>query len=259
MAGRALPRVRVVGGRLVIAYPTEVDAAMARDGVGPPPKGWGERQWWLRQMVAGTPLPAWAEALDLPPAQMVAMAAASPEPAIAVTAGWLDAVAHQRHGDWARALLAIGVTRPLLAVLPPAEADAVLVHRLAEGGLPSSLALLVSDRPASEALSRAVVAALARVVGSSGLREATAVRAELDRLGRWLAPEVAEDAAVSLAAALSDNAQVNRVFWERPLGTLMAMLDFRRSLHADLMPGAYTPRRRIAGGGPARTEGDTDV
>ena len=233
MAARAVPRVRIERRRLALEYPTAADAAMVRDGIEPPPRGWGDGPWWLRQLVAGTPLDAWEKALRRTPVQMVQLAAATTEPAIALTAGWLDAAASQRNVAWARALRRVGVTGPLLTVLPPAEADAVVVDRLAERGLRATLPLLAA-RPASESVSRAVVDALARVVASSERGDATAVRAGLDHLARWLHPAVAEQASVTLAGLLdADDVPVDRTFWERSLGLFLARLNFRQSVHAE--------------------------
>ena len=45
-----------------IALPDDLDAAMIRDGISrTPPRGIGERAWWLLQLVAATPLAVWDE------------------------------------------------------------------------------------------------------------------------------------------------------------------------------------------------------
>lgn len=233
MAARAIPRVRVERRRLTLEYPTAADAAMVRDGIQPPPRGWREGPWWLRQLVAGTPLGAWEKALRRRPDQLVHLAASATEPAIALTAGWLDAAASQRNVAWARALLAVAVTGQLLAVLPTAEADAVVIDRLAERGLRATLPLL-TECPASESLSRAVVDALAAVVTSSERGDATAVRAGLDHLARWLHPAAAEHAVVTLTGLRDgDTEAVDSAFWERPLGVFLGRLNFRHSLYAE--------------------------
>jgi uncharacterized protein DUF5691 len=49
------------GDRLAVTPPAECDGGMRRDGVAArPPQGVGERAWWLEELLARTPLTAWA-------------------------------------------------------------------------------------------------------------------------------------------------------------------------------------------------------
>jgi hypothetical protein len=202
---------------------------MARDGVDAPPKGWGQQQWWLRQLVAGTPLAAWTAALGRSPEQLVTLAAAAGDDTVPLLAGWRAAAVSQHDVEWARALLAVGVAAPVVAVLPADEADAVLIHQLADLGLGPALALL-PDRPASPALSAAVIDALGRAVATADLTGVGAIRDSLGRLALMLDPSVAGTAVTVLSTALET---ANRVYWERPVSALLATLNFRHSLNGE--------------------------
>jgi hypothetical protein len=236
MAARAVPRVVVEGRlrpRLRITYPTDVDASMARDGVEAPPKGWGQQQWWLRQLVAGTPLAAWTEARGRSPGQLVTLAAAAGDVSVALLEGWTAAAVGHNDVEWARALLAAGVTGRLLAVVPAGEADAVLIRHLTDRGLGPALALL-PDRPASPALSAAVIDALGRAVAGSDLTGALRIRESLGQLALSLDPSVAGPAVALLSTALET---ANRAYWERAVSALLATLNFRHALHGEFAKG----------------------
>ena len=68
MTERTVPLVRVEGGAwLRVTLPDELGESAARDGIiRRPPRGTGERAWWLLQLVASTPLSAW-DAVGLSP------------------------------------------------------------------------------------------------------------------------------------------------------------------------------------------------
>ncbi len=61
---------------------------------------------WLRMLLAATPPRYWAEAWGVAPAEAVALALGSEEPAV-VLVGWLQATATYGDADFARALLAM--------------------------------------------------------------------------------------------------------------------------------------------------------
>jgi hypothetical protein len=75
MADRARPLLRVARGlraRLEAQLPQELGAATTRDlVVVKPPKGIGERAWWLQQILAATPLGLWERELEREPGELV--------------------------------------------------------------------------------------------------------------------------------------------------------------------------------------------
>jgi hypothetical protein len=78
---------------------------MVRDGVvARPPRGTGQKAWWLMQMVAATPLSFWPEILGVSPAETIA-AAESDEWRWSMLRGLAEAAVHQKNVEWARAVL----------------------------------------------------------------------------------------------------------------------------------------------------------
>ena len=103
---KALLRLgRGIRGRLEAELPEQLDDAARRDIVLlKPPRGTGERAWWLQQLLAATPLPLWERELGRRPAELVALPVAN-KLATAVHAGRSHAAARQGAEAWAEALL----------------------------------------------------------------------------------------------------------------------------------------------------------
>jgi hypothetical protein len=127
MVARARAGLAVVGDRLVVSAPEVCGPDLRRDGiVARPPTGTGERAWWLRQILACTPLHALPEP---DPARFLALRVSDgwAEP---VRAGVAEAAARQRDHAWAAALLdelegpdaARSLVEPLYQALHPDEA-----------------------------------------------------------------------------------------------------------------------------------------
>jgi hypothetical protein len=97
----------------------------------------GERAWWLLQMVSYTPLAWWETKLALDPDSILALAAKS-EWKAALLAGFRTAISRQPgHTAWTTALLKRGgfshqEAVQLALTLAPAVADAALQHILAD-------------------------------------------------------------------------------------------------------------------------------
>ncbi|WP_240197461.1 DUF5691 domain-containing protein [Nonomuraea lactucae] len=119
MAGRATACFTVTTGPnavISVEAPLACDKAMERDGVrAKPPRGTGERAWWLQQLIARAPLAIWGHA----PARLLAMRI--PEWDGEVKAGWVRAAVLQRDPEWARAMFAWDPIADLLTVLGPEE------------------------------------------------------------------------------------------------------------------------------------------
>jgi hypothetical protein len=97
----------------------------------------GERAWWLLQMVSYTPLAWWETKLSLDPDDILALAAKSEWKAALLT-GFRTAISRQPgHTVWTTALLKRGgfshqEAVQLALTLAPADADAALQHILAD-------------------------------------------------------------------------------------------------------------------------------
>lgn len=105
--------------RLKVILPQACTPDMARDGiVEKPSSSMGKRAWWLAQTIAAVPPGYWTDTLGLPPAQLIALAAAT-EHADALVAGWAHAAARHHDGDWAEAVLQhrSGCGDPLLSLV----------------------------------------------------------------------------------------------------------------------------------------------
>ena len=193
--------------------PTEIDAAMARDGiVARPPAGVGRRAWWLQQIVAATPLRTW------------------PGPELAVRAdpllrqAWAQAAARQGEEAWALALLDLeDVHEPaLLGAVPPERARQVAADRVARLGLtPAVLDLLDHvPEPWGPALSAAVAERLVEAVRKPGRN--AALRSKLVEIGLRLDP--------SVPVALEEHTG----WWSDVVGWFLDLLTFRAEMREEL-------------------------
>lgn len=142
MADRLRPLLGVRRRTLVVALPAQCDEGMRRDGVNPvPPRGVGERAWWLGQLVSAAPLPVWAGLGS--PAELVRMPVEGCDPRL-LGLGWSAAAVREGATDWVHALLdgeiAIGVDQvaALVTVLPPAG-WAPVIERWTRDQLPAGL------------------------------------------------------------------------------------------------------------------------
>ncbi|GIH10231.1 hypothetical protein Rhe02_82980 [Rhizocola hellebori] len=123
MADRALACCQVTGsGQLTVTPPAQFDAAMRRDALTQKsPQGWGERAWWLVQVVSAAPLRCWS-ALDSDPARLLDYQIGDDWAGV-LREGWLRATVAQRDEAWALRLCRLPVVRgahltELAAILP---------------------------------------------------------------------------------------------------------------------------------------------
>jgi Family of unknown function (DUF5691) len=150
MAVRARPLITRTRRRLRATLPDRFDEGMARDGIDlDPPRGTGERQFWLAQLIAATPLATWPETLGAPPDELARLPFADDLGPLAHDA-WTQAAIRQRDAEWARALWAARPEPALLTVLPREEREALA----ARGSLDDALAC---PGPWGPELSRAVL------------------------------------------------------------------------------------------------------
>ena len=146
---------RGIRGRLEAELPEQLDDAARRDIVLlKPPRGTGERAWWLQQLLAATPLPLWERELERRPAELVGLPVAN-KLAPAVHAGWSHAAARQDAEAWAEALLPETWDAGLIAVLPRDVAERHVMKALKDSRAWAALEAL--HRPWGLKLSRALV------------------------------------------------------------------------------------------------------
>jgi hypothetical protein len=131
MADRLRPLVTVSGllrKTIDVALPDEPDAAARRDGIVDTgmPTGVGRRAWWLRQIVAGTPLAFWTGERGLSPGAVADRAEGQRE----LIDGLVAATLIERDPAWAAALAGHQPYPALLALLPPQAALDLVTRRL---------------------------------------------------------------------------------------------------------------------------------
>ncbi|WP_163513361.1 DUF5691 domain-containing protein [Fodinicola acaciae] len=148
--------------RMLIATPG-YDAGMRADGIAEKPgrQGEGLSAFWLRQVIAATPLRTWSE--QLPPAELLAMTDNQPFGGELRT-GWMEATQLEEELTWATAFVkALGPYRcqPLLALLPPDVRTNAVATALSHDGQRALTLLSSCARPWPPELSTAVLAALA--------------------------------------------------------------------------------------------------
>jgi len=215
MTERTVPLVRVEGGAwLRVTLPDELGESAARDGIiRRPPRGTGERAWWLLQLVASTPLSAW-DAVGLSPE----LAARLPVPGdveAPLRRGFAMAAEAQRDPRWAAALVSV---EPRLAELAdPRHAAPVALERLRAGdtGIAERL-----QAPWPRELSEEALDLLVRLA-SRGHWLHRLIAERLD-------PALADEAAGRLGSVEPGITQVGRG------RDLVLTLFFRRDMHEEL-------------------------
>jgi hypothetical protein len=228
MADRLRPLISVRRRTLAVELPASCDESMVRDGVNPvPPKGVGERAWWLGQLVSAAPLAVWTELapVDL----LVRMAVDGVDPRL-LALGWAAAAVREHAADWVLALLdgdiAIGAEQlaAMIAVLPRESWAPVLAQQPLT---PALLAALPTPWPPE--LGTLVLDAVARHRDSRAL-------AHVAEIAAHAAPPECLDHPITHEPPDYDAAP-----WRR---RLVDTLVFRRAMHAELSsptPAAASP------------------
>jgi hypothetical protein len=213
MAERASACFTVAGGVISVEAPNACDKAMERDGVRPkPPRGIGERAWWLQQLIARAPLAVWGH----DPVALLAMRV--PEWDTEVKAGWVRAAVLQRDPEWARAMFAWDPIADLLAVLGPGEQQELAAAFTRRHDLDSQLIMVLGgvSPPWRDGLGGAVLAKIVKVAGTQP----------------WNLGELARLAAERLDPALAD--QAARLSPEPAVRQVAAVLRFRADMLKEL-------------------------
>ncbi|MFI7535604.1 DUF5691 domain-containing protein [Streptosporangium sp. NPDC049376] len=217
MAERAAACLHTENGELHIAPPLACDAAMERDGVrAKPPRGTGERSWWLQQIVARAPLEIWPRLFGRPPGELVRMKI--PDWGREVMAGWVRATVLQGDPEWARVLFAWDPLADLLAVLPRKDREDVAAGFVRRHGLDGQLIMVLGGAaaPWGPDLALAVLEKILQVSGTQPWN--------LSELSR-LAGERIDPALYGMAERLSP---------EPPIQEVAALLRFRDDMLKEL-------------------------
>lgn len=231
---------------LVVELPTACDAAMIRDGVvAKPPAGLGERGWWLRQLVAATPLGCWKGLAKESPAELI-KAANETEWGHEFWSAWAQSATRARDAVWAAVLLEFrpaaaereDMLTQLLAVLDPKQRDAYLLHLLEvhPGALnaqhPASPLVRSIDTPMGPGLGRLVLRRLREAVALDEAAPRPRYDYELaillTRLGGLLPPGLAAE-----VGSLWPRSEGERTYYEQAAEQMKSLLHFRYEMHQE--------------------------
>jgi hypothetical protein len=233
MAERVARYVTAVGGKIHVTPPVACDSTMERDGIrAKPPRGTGEKSWWLQQAVARASLGVWPRLLGHPPRELVQMKIV--DWGREVMAGWVRATVLQGDPEWARELFASDPLADLLAALPPAEQEVVAADFVRRHGLDGQLIMVLGGAaaPWGPDLAKAV---LQKII-------------EVSETQPWNIGELAKLAGERIDPALCGMAE--RLSPEPPIQEVAALLRFRddmlKELHCQRFcgptPKTSTPR-----------------
>lgn len=104
-SGSLLKLKKAQPASLEIKLPDTCGKEMQRDAIEPkPPKGTGEKTWWLIQLLTAAPLTAWETKWHLTPAELIA-ASLTGESGNDLVRAWIAAALAQKNAAWAEALL----------------------------------------------------------------------------------------------------------------------------------------------------------
>ncbi|MEV5328703.1 DUF5691 domain-containing protein [Nonomuraea sp. NPDC052634] len=160
MAERLRACVTIDGDVIAVEAPAYCDKEMERDGIRQkPPRGIGERAWWLQQIIARAPLSAWGHR----PARLLAMKI--PDWDADVKSAWVRAAVLQRDPEWARAMFGWDPIADLLVALPPEEQQELAARFVAEHDLDSQLIMVLGGVSShwGEGLATAVLRKIVKV------------------------------------------------------------------------------------------------
>jgi hypothetical protein len=219
MRERALAHVRVEGGvrrRLHVVLPEAFDEALARDAISrKPPRGMGERTFWLVQIVQLTPLSVWNEVAIAP--EDAATLRANDGLEVPLRQAFARATELQRDPVWAAAFLEF---EPHLAAFVDVELAApVVLARLAKGETETAELL---PAPWPRALSEQALELLVEVVRRRGNFLVRSV------LARRLDPTLADEAVRRFEGLEPGSAAA------RDAEEILAVLTFRRDMYEEL-------------------------
>ncbi|MET7327676.1 DUF5691 domain-containing protein [Nonomuraea sp. NPDC005650] len=215
MAERARACVTVSRKVIAVEAPRACDKDMERDGIRPkPPRGIGERAWWLQQILARAPLSIWGH----PPATLLTMRI--PDWDAEVKAAWVRAAVLQKDPEWARAMFGWDPIADLLESLPPGEQQELAADFVKKHDLDSQLIMVLGGVSSHwrEGLATAVLRKIVKVATTQPWNLGELVKLAGERIDPALFP---------LALSYSPVESVQQV---------AALLRFRADMYKELHP-----------------------
>lgn len=212
MTERARACLTITERAILVEPPGECDKAMERDGVrAKPPRGIGERAWWLQQVVARTPVAVWGDPDELLQLRI-------PDWDADVKAAWVRAAVLQRDPEWARAMFAWDPIADLLLALRPHQQQELAADFVKNHELDSQLIMVLGgvELPWRPALAAAVLNKIVKVAATQP----------------WNLGELARLAGERIDPALHHMAE--RASAEPPVQEVAALLRFRAEMLKEL-------------------------
>ncbi|MEL6380893.1 MAG: DUF5691 domain-containing protein [Cyanobacteria bacterium J06626_18] len=241
MAQRIQPLVQLQGTgenlTIQVTLPETCEQDWERDGVNPkPPKGQGQRAWWLQQMLAYVPLNTWVAAPGA-----IARATQGHEWQDLLLKGWSHAAKHQNRPDWADAFIGqFGLESfdevlfaELMALLPPERREQLLQAHLPtqsiEGKRLTHWLYQVSQSSQLWSLpfSRLVLKQLLKIIRNHK-KNSYNLLYPVRNMALTLHPQLATDVADAIAALPQDKSST---YWQSALNEFLNRLSFRLDMH----------------------------
>jgi hypothetical protein len=234
-AGNLLRLKKAKPAHIEITLPTDCDKAMQRDSIEPKPQqGFGEKIWWLIQMLEFVPLSAWTADWQTSPVEIIT-GSLDGEWKKELFEAWARAASRQKNGPWAEVLFGIGLEgkrfdkfEGLLAAMTPAQRELRLAELLTANDAKTrelhGTLVLQSGREWSVGFSRTVLAWMKRVTAEASTDWQS--RNQLKDFAPRLAP-------ATLAEALSGwpTDSPGWEFWSKGVDEFLASAQFRADLH----------------------------
>lgn len=239
-SGKLLKLKKSKAAALEVTLPAECDQAMQRDSIEPKPQqGFGEKAWWLIQLLEVTPLDLWTREWGVIPADIIAVSQHG-EWKKELFEAWTRAAIRQRNGAWAEALFAAALEAKrfdkfegLLAAMSPPQREARLAALLSGNDKDTRTfrgTLLAQSRHGWSAdFSRAIL---------NWMRKETAqestdwqLRHQFKDFALRLAPAVLLEAA---SGWKTDSKGWD--FWSKGVDEFLAIAQFRSGVHHALNP-----------------------
>jgi hypothetical protein len=229
-AGGLLKMKRSKPAAIDLSLPEHLEAAWQRDSIdAKPPKGIGEKAWWIIQLLESTPLRHWSAKWNVAPGEIVSASLASEWKSELVEA-WTRGSLLQRSADWAEALFPaakeLGKTDrlpKLLELMNPASVEESLAALL-DAKAPEAQLVFLTRHDWSADFSGRVL---------SWLRAATAqdsydwqMRNRIPELAARLAPEALGETAAGWPSPETKAWD----FWRGHVEEFLAAADFRREM-----------------------------
>jgi hypothetical protein len=219
--------------QLEISLPGTCDKEMMRDGIEQKPlrrEAFGEKGWWLQQILSAIPPLTWNRLWDQTPAELLETAAQGDWKELLHSA-WIMATINHPDPEWAAALLRVHPKEAiLLNALPPSQQEIFLGSQFRSHPDDAVDTLIGYHHPWSEATSRQMLRHLRKYfIKEEPGTNYVSLRQIFHYLSLYLHPAIVSEAQEILTAKIQQDAQ-----WDKAVEGLHQVLDFRQRMIEEL-------------------------